>query len=297
VLRPDEPIYLLGDATLRTDTVALEFAPDDPAAAVRRSLLVSAGDERRVARRTGWQGLGLLLLLVAGAAGLPAAWHGVTTARDGDPLAGDPSTIEATRGAMTVAAALVLAALPVLYVGRLFNRLVAARNRVEAAWSLIDVQLRKRHDLIPRLVAVVEAAAVHERTLLESVTALRSGASLPDATRLPDADLLEQVAELDEAERTRSRSLIALAEAYPELRTNENFIALGEQIIAVENGVAFARTFYNDALTVMRDQRQRFPGLLLAPLVPVPPMGLFESDQPDARPAETAEAPADIGES
>jgi LemA protein len=288
VIRPDEQIYLLGEATLRSDAVALEFAPSDAITGVqRRPLLVASGDERQTARRTAWQALGLLVLAMAGAALLPAAWHAIRTADE----TGGESTIEAVGSQMVVAALLVLAVLPVMYVGRLYNRLVAVRNRAQAAWSLIDVHLRKRHDLLPELARVVDAAYAHERSVQESLAALRGGAPPPAARARPAGAPPHPAAAPDRADHERARSLVALAEAYPELRTQENTAALLREIAAAENGVAFARTFYNDAVTVMRDRRQRFPGMLLAPLVPVPSMELFQPDEPDARPAEATVAP------
>jgi LemA protein len=292
VIRPDEPIFVLGEATLRTDAVALEFAPVD-AATGRRSarLLVSSGDEGRVARRTGWQAVALLVLAMAGAAALPAAWHAVTS--DQPPVPGSASTVDAVGGRMLVGAMLVVAALVPLYAGRLYNRLVAARNRVEAAWSLIDVHLRRRHDLLPPLADVVGAALAHERDVQVAVASLRSGSPLPPAAleQLPDAATVASAEAVAAADRTATRSLLALAEAYPELRTDENARALMDAVVTAEDGVAFARTFFNDALTVMRDRRQQLPGALLAPLVPVPDMDLFQPDEPAARPASAPPPP------
>jgi LemA protein len=290
IIRPGESIYVLGEATLRRDAVALEFAPCDPGGSVRRrSLLVATGDERGVARRTAWQGLALLVLTLAGAVGAVAAVHAVRTVADGGPLPGDPSTLEATRGWMVVAVLVVLGLLPVLYVGRLFNRLVAARQRVAAAWSLVDVQLRRRHDLIPQVAAAVRAAAEHERTTLVEVAERRLPE--PDHDRLPDDALLDRAADLDATDRAEGRSLLALAEGYPSLRADAAFVALARELVATEDAVAFARTFYNDAVNVLRDRRQQLPGRFLAPLVPVPTTREWEPDLPAARPAATAPAP------
>ena len=192
---------------------------------------------------------------------------------------------------MVAAALAVVALLPVLYVVRLYNRLVAARQRVEAAWSLVDVQLRRRHDLIPQVAAAVRAAAEHERTTLVAVAERR----LPEAAgeRLPDDAGLDRAAELDAADRADGRSLLALAEGYPSLRADAAFVALARELVATEDAVAFARTFYNDAVNVLRDRRERLPGRFLAPLVPVPTTREWAPDLPAARPAATAPAPAD----
>ena len=296
VIRNGEQVYLLGEATLRSDAVALEFAPSDPITGVKkRSLLVSSGDEQRAAGRTEWQSLLLLVLALAGAAAVPAAWHAISTAGNEPAVQGSPGLVDAAGGRMIVATLLVLAALPVLYVGRLYNRLVAVRNQAQAAWALIDVHLRKRHDLLPELVSVVQAALAHERDVQEAVAALRSGAAPPATSELPDERALRDAEAVDDADHGRARSLVALAEAYPVLRTDENVAALFREVVTVEDGVAFARTFYNDAVTVLRDRRQQFPGLLVAPFVPVPTMELFQPDRPDARPAGTSTAPDDLG--
>jgi LemA protein len=284
VIRPGDPIYVLGEASLRTDAVALEFAPcDEGSTRPRRSVLVAAGDEHRVARRTGWQAVALLLLAMAGAAAIPLAWEALDRARNGTPVGASP--IEEAQGAMVVAALLVLAVLPVLLVGRLYNRLVSARNRVEAAWALIDVHLRRRHDLLPGLADVVAAATAHERTTHEQVARLRAGVELPPSTALPDASAISATATVDAADAERARSLVALAEAHPELRTSDNYQALARELALTEDGIAFARTFFNDAVTVLHDRRQQFPGLLMAPFVPVPALAAYRPGEPDRRPA------------
>lgn len=275
-LQPGDQVYALGEATLRSDAVALELAPADPLTGVtKRPLLLSYGDERTTANRTGTIAVALLLATMAGAAALPAAYHALRTAREGGPLPGDPGTVEATGGAMVVAAGLVLAVLAVLFVGRLFNRLVSVRNRAQAAWSLIDVHLRRRHDLLPELAAVVGAAAAHEREVQEAVARLRTQGRLARSGGLPDDAELAQAEQVDRADHADAALLLAVAEAYPDLRAGEAFGRLHEEVVRTEDGIAFARRFYNDAITVLRDRRRQFPGLLLAPLVPVPSLDLF----------------------
>jgi LemA protein len=284
VLRPDEAVYLLGHASLRTDTIALEFSPYHPLSGAKQgSLFISSGDESRAASRTLWQGVGLLMLAFAGAVTIPLEWQLLQTVDEGTQTTAE--LYEAAKGGMTLVVLAFVLALPVVTVVRIYNRLVEVRNRAQAAWSLVDVHLRRRHDLIPQLVTVVEAAASHERSVQEAVAAARSGAEPPPSRALPDRETLQRAAAVDEADRTASRSLLAVAEAYPELRADASFAQLAEQITVSEDGIAFARTFYNDALTVMEDRRRQFPGVLLAPFVTMPTMARFEGDQPDARPA------------
>lgn len=294
ILRPGEPIYVLGEATMRDDAVAVEFSPCDPLTGIqRRSLLVSAGDERRAARRTAWQAALLFTLFVAGAAAVPVAWQWVVTAGSADPGIADESIWEASRTRVVLVLAVIAAAIPVSYLVRLHNRLVATRNRAIAAWSLIGVHLRRRHDLLPALAETVRGATAHERRALEQVAAAHSATDLPTA-RLPDASEHRRAEEVDRVDRDRSSRLVALVEGLPELRTDENALALMREILAAEDGVAFARSFYNDAVIVVRDRRERFPGLLLAWTVPVPSLSLWEPEEQGARAAATSPPPIDL---
>ena len=138
----------------------------------------------------------------------------------------------------------------------IFNGLVRRHNLVRAAWSDIDVQLLRRHDLVPRLVDAVRAYATHERSLLDSVAALRAQAL---ATQSP-ARLAGLEAELE-------RSLLqvfALQEAYPELKASENFAQLQRDLVEVEDHLQYARRFYNGAVRDLNDAIQQFPGMLVS---------------------------------
>jgi LemA protein len=119
-----------------------------------------------------------------------------------------------------------------------YNRLVSLRARVDNGWSQIDVQLRRRYDLIPNLVRTVQGYASHERELFENVTEARSRAM--DASAVPDQAQAEN-------QITRGlRQLLAVAEAYPDLKANENFLSLQEELTGTESKIAYARQFYND---------------------------------------------------
>ena len=120
----------------------------------------------------------------------------------------------------------------------MFNRLVSLRNRVDNGWSQIDVQLRRRYDLIPNLVETVKGYAAHERELFEEVTNARSLAM--DATAVPDQ------ASAENQVTTGVRQLLAVAEHYPDLKANQNFLALQEELTGTESKIAYARQFYND---------------------------------------------------
>jgi len=138
----------------------------------------------------------------------------------------------------------------------IYNSLVRLRNQVRTAWSDIDVQLLRRHDLVPMLVEAVSAYSAHERALLESVTALRARAL---ETRSPT-----QLAGVEaQLEQSLSR-VIALQEAYPELKANENFSQLQRDLVDVEEHLQYARRFYNGAVRDLNDGIQRFPAVLVA---------------------------------
>jgi LemA protein len=137
-----------------------------------------------------------------------------------------------------------------------FNRLVRLRNQVRAGWSDIDVQLMRRHDLVPRLVEAVRAYARHESATLERVAALRSEAmAATSPTRLAtiEAQLNHDVGRL-----------LVLNEAYPELKASENFLQLQRDLVDVEDHLQYARRFYNGAVRALNDGVQRFPDLWIA---------------------------------
>ena len=155
--------------------------------------------------------------------------------------------------AMVVAALLVLLVAWAVFA---FNRLVRLRNQVKTAWADIDVQLQRRHDLVPQLVAAVRGYAGHESALLETVTALRTQAmALAGPAR---------VGELEQALEQALGRLLLLREAYPDLKANENFAQLQRELVEVEEQLQYARRFYNGAVRDLYDGVQRVPDLLVA---------------------------------
>jgi LemA protein len=158
-----------------------------------------------------------------------------------------------------------------LYGILVFNQLVRHRNRVENSWSGIDVQLRRRYDLIPNLIETVKGYATHERELFEQVTRAR--------TRAIEAGSVTDQAQA-ETEITRSLGrLLAVAEAYPQLRANENFLALQEELTATESKIAFARQFYNDQVMRFNTLIEQFPSLLVARLGGFRQREFFETEE------------------
>ncbi len=138
----------------------------------------------------------------------------------------------------------------------IYNRLVKDRNHVRSGWGDIDVQLTRRHDLVPQLVEAVKAYAAYEKATLTAVTELRMRSSA--ATRLADKAAIE-----DEMEQGLHR-LIALAEDYPDLKASENFLELQKQLTEVEDYLQYARRFYNGAVRILNTRIESFPHLLIA---------------------------------
>ena len=153
----------------------------------------------------------------------------------------------------------------------LFNRLVRLRNQVRTAWADIDVQLTRRHDLVPALVAAVKGYASHEGALLEAVTTLRAQATAERAPgRLGDVE--------GRLEHALGR-LVALKEAYPDLKANQNFSQLQRDLVEVEESLQYARRFYNGAVREYNDATQRVPDVLVARLAGFRPEEFFEAGE------------------
>ena len=151
-----------------------------------------------------------------------------------------------------------------------FNRLVRLRNQVRTAWADIDVQLMRRHDLVPQLVAAVQAYAGHERATLDAVTALRTQAIAARDT--PALSSVEQA--LGEA----MARLIALHEAYPALAASANFAQLQTDLVALETQLQYARRFYNGAVRDFNDGVQRVPDVLVARATGIGPAAFFQAE-------------------
>ena len=140
-----------------------------------------------------------------------------------------------------------------------YNRLIRARNRIDNAFSQIDVQLKRRHDLIPNLVETVKGYAAHERGTLDSVTQARAAAVSAGQGGSPQAQ-----AQAENMLTGALRSLFAVAEAYPDLKANQNFLNLQEELTSTEDRIAYARQFYNDQVLSYNNGIATFPRNLIA---------------------------------
>src|SRR5919198_3321298 len=140
----------------------------------------------------------------------------------------------------------------------IYNRLVRLRVRAENAWSQIDVQLRRRYDLIPNLIESVKGYAAHEREVFEEVTRARTQAEAASGVR-------DQANAENQVTRTL-RQLLAVAENYPQLKASQNFLALQEELTGTESKIAYARQFYNDQVMLLNTRIQSFPSRIVASL-------------------------------
>jgi LemA protein len=169
-----------------------------------------------------------------------------------------------------------------------YNRLVSLRNRYKNAYSQIDVQLKRRYDLIPNLVETAKGYIKHERGTLEAVIAARnaaSAASLKAAANPGDAGAMKELSGAETALTGTLGRLFAVAEAYPDLKANQTMSQLMEELTSTENKIAFSRQAYNDSVMTYNTQREVFPSNLIAGTFNFGPAELFVIEKPEQKEA------------
>ena len=176
----------------------------------------------------------------------------------------------------------ILAVIVFVVIG-VYNSLVRKRIRCREAWSQIDVQLKRRYDLIPNLVNTVKGYAAHEKETLESVIKARQA-----AIDVPAGDVKGQ-AMAENFLTGALRQIFALSESYPDLKANQNFLQLQEELTSTENRIAFSRQHYNDSAAVYNTARETFPNSMIAGMFHFEPRDYFEVDEPEQREAPKVE--------
>jgi LemA protein len=174
-----------------------------------------------------------------------------------------------------VIAALILLAAILVWGIFIYNRLVGDRNRVLSAWSDIDVQLKRRHDLIPKLVDAVKGYAAYESAILTEVTELRA--------RSEQSGNVAEIGGVETQLAGRVRHLVALAEDYPDLKADDAFLALQKDLTDVENTIQYARRYYNGAVRMLNTRIDSFPDTLVARMFRFISADYFELDDATER--------------
>jgi LemA protein len=157
----------------------------------------------------------------------------------------------------------------------IYNSLIILRNRCDNSWAQVDVQLRRRYDLIPNLVEAVKGYAKHEREVFENVTQARASAI--------SAGTVKDQAQAENMLSGALKSLFAVAENYPELKANQNFLQLQEELAGTESKIAYARQFYNDMVMKFNQKQQVFPANIIANTFNFKEKEYFEIEEPAAK--------------
>ena len=171
--------------------------------------------------------------------------------------------------------ALIVIAVIIIFIIVLYNSLVTLRLKVDNAWSQIDVQLQRRFDLIPNFVETVKGYMTHESETFEKIASLRT--SWANATSVKDKANLDS--ELSETLKT----IMAVSENYPDLKANQNFMQLSEELRNTENKISFSRQFYNDTVTMYHTKLQVFPSNIIAKIFNFKDYDLFKAENDDVR--------------
>ena len=172
---------------------------------------------------------------------------------------------------------LIIFGVLILYIIMAYNRFIVLRNRINNAWSQIDVQLKRRYDLIPNLISTVKGYVKHEKTVLTELTKARS--------QLVSGSM-EQKAKASNQITDALKSIFAVAENYPQLKANENFKMLQEELSGTESKIAYARQFYNDNVLELNNKVQQFPSNVMANMLGFKVRDFFKTEEAEKKAVE-----------
>lgn len=263
-------VYLLGTARLREDIVAPEIA-HEPTSEI---FLISVREKKKVISGYAWKSritfffsflfavlTPLLALLLAGV---------------------EPEAV-LSRGAlfMVLAGALTLLIYAGIYMKTIYNGLIDVRNRARRAWSMIEVELKRRHDLIPNLVNLVQAQANHELDTLASVTRARAAVNVPSN---PGAAAVKKVDEIISEQTALYQNIFAVVEDYPTIKSDRGFERLMKELTLCEDRIALARSFYNDSVERLNTRVESFPDLIFASVAKTTPRLMIGASEFEQKP-------------
>ncbi|MBJ95734.1 MAG: hypothetical protein CMP23_14835 [Rickettsiales bacterium] len=270
IIEPGDELYVLGTGRCRDDIAEPELAWDE----VDDTFILSVKGEAEIVKSEHWSAvLGFVGALLAV---LGAVW---LLAEEGHlPLERQLGLVLGGLG--------YLACAGLLYGVMLYNGLISVRHRVLRSWSLIDVQLKRRRELIPRLAECAKGYASHEQEVQQAMAEMRALKKRPEASGIPSGGQVRRGVKAEVAQRQAMTKLIALAEGYPDLQASSLFLELQNGLTDTENRIALARRFYNDSVTVYNDRIATLPDLFVARLVRFGKARLYrlESDQERRRP-------------
>jgi hypothetical protein len=282
LIAPRASLYVLGTARLREDVVEPEIAADDE----EEMFLISIRSEEAILRS---YGLWTPVKLMAGALFLNGAgFLGLHVKSDPDLGA----TLARAWPVMVGASLAYAAAIFVYYLALLYNGLVSVRNRAAMAWSQIDIQLKRRFDLIPNLVACVKGYVQHEKNVMESLVKIRvEGLAGGGAGRLPSGGAALAISGFADAQTRALSGLFGIVERYPEIKADKGFAKLQQELSTTETKIALARSFYNESVTALNNRIETVPDALIAKPGGFKTLDYFKIEDIEKRPvAITADA-------
>lgn len=276
----NDALYVMGSARVRRDVVAAEIAydEDDPL------FLISTRDESTISSGYGHKAFFLALfglLVTCVSAGVLAVNAYRTELRD-------PSVVTA----IVLAGLGYLAFLSLLYAMLLYNGLVRVRERIGRAWSMIEVQLKRRADLIPRLAGVLKGYRDYEREVQQGLAEQRADA-MTGRAKVPKGAQLKTAQRAADGQTQLLTRVLAIVEAYPELKSNELYLNLQRELSDAEDRIALARSFYNDTVTAYNERIGTLPDALFAGLMKLGRVGLYQIQAFERRPVVVDLSPAE----